>query len=90
MSMNKMICYNKNSLPLENSGPLEGFSHLKYATNATSPKLVVAKQVTFKSISQDLVLQNYLESLSGVEQKAQESYLTILATNIVKSWLIFS
>jgi len=36
------------------------------------PKLVYAKQVTFKSISQDLVLQNYFESLSSNEQEAQE------------------
>ena len=42
--MNHMICYNKNeSLSLENSGVLEGFSYLKYMTNATSPKLVVVK-----------------------------------------------
>jgi len=36
-------------------------------------KLVVAKWVTFKFVSQDLILQNYFESLSGDEQEDQES-----------------
>jgi len=72
--MNKMIY-----------GLSEGFSHIKYATNATSPNLVVAKQVTSKFVSQDLVLQNYFESFSSDEQEAQESCPTILAANIVES-----
>jgi len=44
-------------LPPENSDILEGSSHHKSATNATIHKLVVAKWVTSKFVSQDLVLQ---------------------------------
>ena len=47
----------KDSLPLENFGLFEGFSHLKSASNATSLTFVVVQRVTSKSISQDLALQ---------------------------------
>jgi len=88
--MNLMICYRKKTLVSWKFCLLKKFSHLKSTTNATSHKLIAHKQVSYKNVFQDLVLQSFFESLSGDEQKAQESYLTILATNIVKSWLIFS
>ena len=40
----------KDPLPPENFGVLDGFSHLKFATNPTSPKFVVVKWVTFKFV----------------------------------------
>jgi len=75
--MNQTICYEKNDfLPLENFSLSERFSHLKFVTNATSHKLVVVKRVTSKFVSQDLVLQNYFESLSSDEQKTRESCMS--------------
>ena len=61
----------KDSLPIEKYGILKGSSHLKYALNAISSKLVIVKQITSKSISQDLVLQNCFGPLSSGEQEAQ-------------------
>ena len=70
-------------MPPENSGLLEGFFCLKFATNVTSLKLVDAKQVTCKYVSQYLVLQNCFGSLSG-EQETQESCPTILLADTVE------
>ena len=54
-------------MPFENYSLLEGPVHLKCATNATSPKLVVVRWVISKFVFQDLFLQNYFESLSSDE-----------------------
>jgi len=48
-------------------------------------KLVAFKQITSKSIFQDLVLQNCFECPSSDEQEVQELCLSILTTNIVES-----
>jgi len=63
-----ICCRKKDSLSPENSSLLEGFYHLKFATNLTSSKLVDVKWAT-KCVSQDLVLQNYFESISNDEQE---------------------
>jgi len=76
------LLHKKDSLPNENSRLLEGFSHLKYATNETSSKFVAGKWFTSKSISHDLALKYYFEYLSRDEQEVQKSCPTILAANI--------
>ena len=51
---------------------LEGSFHLKCATNATSPKLVVVRRFISKFVFQYLFLQNYFESLTSYEQGTQK------------------
>jgi len=72
-------------LPNANLQPLEGSFQLKSASNAMPHKFVIAKWVTSKTVFNDLTLQSCFQSLSGDDQEAHESCLTILATYIVES-----
>jgi len=53
--------------------------------HATLPKFVVVKQITSKTVCNDLVLQNCFQSLLSDDQEVYASCPTILTIDIVES-----